>query len=88
MARDDKEFKDVYVVYLKEYTKQGYRIPIETYRHESVSGAIKKYEDLILENEGHCDKRLLVELQFISQNRYMTLKEKHLWKEVGVYQKE
>lgn len=80
MAKSDRELKDVYIVSLKERTEDGCRLPIEVHRYDSVSGAIKKYEDLILDNEGHSDNLLLVELQFITQNRYMTLKEKHLWK--------
>lgn len=79
LSKGEREFKDVYITALKERTEDGCRHTLEAYRYESVSGAIKKYEDLILDHEGCKDKLLLVELQFITQNRYMTLKEKHLW---------
>lgn len=82
MAKEEKEYKDIYRTMLKERTPQGYRIEIERYDYEGIAGAIKKYEDLITEYEGkHTDKMLLVELQYISDGQFHTLKERHLWKD-------
>jgi hypothetical protein len=82
MAEKERELKDVYIVYIKEFTPGRLRLPVEKHVFESAAGAIRKYEDLILEYEGkQADKRLLVELQLITQGQYFTLKEKHLWNE-------
>ena len=80
MAKEEKEFRDVYWVCLKEYIEPGLRITIEKHVYESSAGALKKYEDLILENEGKKDKQSLVDVVFISQGKFSSLKEKHLWK--------
>ena len=78
--KEKRDLKDVYIVYVKERTPEGLRLPLETYRFETVSSAILKYEELIMEHSGiHTDKMLLIELQFIAQGVYSTLKEKHLW---------
>ena len=73
---NDKEWADVYWVCLKR--KEGYlRIALETYKYESSSGAIMKYEQLIMENEHKKGEGLFVELLFISEGRFSTLKEQH-----------
>lgn len=79
MAKE-KEYKDIYRVSLKERNNIGLRFELERYDYEGVSGAVKRYEDLITEYEGKHDGRmLLVELQFISDGQFRTLKERHLW---------
>lgn len=80
MAEKERELKDVYIVYIKEFTPNRLRLPVEKHVFESAASAVCKYEDLILEYEGkETDKKLLVELQLITQGQYFTLKEKHLW---------
>lgn len=82
MAKEEgkKELKDVYRVYVKERTEKGFRLELERYEYESAAGAIKKYEEIVMELEGKkTDKMLIVELQFISEGCFHSLREKHLW---------
>lgn len=81
MAKSDREFKEIYRVSLKERTVEGYRIEIERYDYQSAAGALKKYEDLIGDNISKQDKKLLVELQFIYEGKFSTLRERHLWED-------
>ena len=51
MAKKD-EFRDVYWVRLLERQQNGIRQQQELHRFESSAGALKKFEELVLENEG------------------------------------
>ena len=77
MAREDKEFKDIYWVCLKRY-ENGLRPMIEKQVFEGIGSALKCYEEWILEYEKPEPQSLIVELMFISQGRFTTLKEKHI----------
>ena len=77
MAREDKEFKDVYWVCLKRY-ETGLRPMIKKQVFEGIGSALKCYEEWILEHEKPEPQSLIVELMFISQGRFTTLKEKHI----------
>lgn len=76
----EKEFKDVYWVCVKERTPGGLRHELERYTYESAAGALKKFEELVLDLEGRpTDKMLLVEVLFISSGMFSTIRERHLW---------
>ena len=47
--REEKEYKDVYRVSLKERTEKGLRLEFERYDYETVAGALRKYEELVME---------------------------------------
>lgn len=76
----EKEYRDVFWVCVKERTPGGLRYELERYTYESAAGALKKYEELILDLEGkQTDKMLLVEVLFISGGMFSTIRERHLW---------
>ena len=65
----EKEKHDVYWVCVKERTPRGLRHELERYTYESAAGALKKFEELVLDLEGkQTDKMLLVEVLFISNS--------------------
>ena len=78
MAKTDKEFRDVYWVRLLERQSSGVRLQQELHRFESSAGALKKYEELVLENEGK-DGQWIVDILFIHDGQFSTIKEKRLW---------
>lgn len=79
LIKEEKERRPIYRVCLKERKSDGRRIPIKHKDFESSSGAIKYYEELLLENEKVGEKLgLIVEMQFIFQSKYSTLQEKHI----------
>lgn len=79
---NEKEKRSVYWVCVKERTPGGLRLELERHTYESAAGALKKYEELILDLEGkETDKMLLVEVLFISDGMmFSTIRERHLWK--------
>lgn len=78
MAKEEHEFKNVYWVRLLERNEIGIRKQIELHKYESSAGALKKFEELILENEGK-EGQLIVDVLFIHEGQFFTVKEKHLW---------
>ena len=78
MAKRDDEFRDVYWVRLLERQPSGVRQQQELHRFESSAGALKKYEELVLEHEGK-DGQWIVDILFIHEGQFSTIKEKRLW---------
>lgn len=79
MSKEEKEYRDVYIVSLKQRTPEGLRLPIQTIKTHSGGKALMEYERLIMDNEGKTGQGLFVEMQLIHQGiRYMTLEEKHI----------
>lgn len=79
MSKEEREYKDVYIVSLKQCTPEGLRLPIETIKCSSSGKALMEYERLIMDNEGKIGQGLIVEMQLIHQGiRFMTLHEKHI----------
>lgn len=77
MAKKD-ELRDVYWVRLLERQPSGIRQQQELHRYESSAGALKKFEELVLENEGKAGQ-WIVDILFIHEGQFSTIKEKHLW---------
>ena len=77
MAKKD-EFRDVYWVRLLERQPSGIRQQQELHRFESSAGALKKFEELVLENEGKAGQ-WIVAILFIHEGQFSTIKEKRLW---------
>jgi len=79
LSKEEKEYRDVYIVSLKQRTPEGLRLPIQTIKTHSGGKALMEYERLIMDNEGKTGQGLFVEMQLIHQGiRYMTLEEKHI----------
>ena len=78
MAKDEKEYKDVYWTSIKEYDN-GLRKTIKKEVFEGLGGALKRYEEWILESEGVHDKKLLVDILFIHEGQFFTIREHHCW---------
>ena len=76
--KDDKEFRDVYWVRLIERLPSGIRQTEELHRIESSAGALKKFEELVLENEGK-EGQWIVDVLFVHEGQFSTIKEKRLW---------
>ena len=85
MAKEEKEMRDVYWVSLKERDERGVRTTLEKHVYESAGGAYKKYEELIYKYEPTKGKMLIVDILFIKDGCFNTIREKHLWdmKECG-----
>ena len=79
MAKGDKEFKDVYWLRLVEVTDTGLRVTLEREVTESIGVALKHYDEWILEHENVKDKRLLVDILYIHEGQFHTIKERRLW---------
>ena len=79
MAKGDKEFKDVYWLRLIEVTDTGLRITLEREVTESLGVALKHYDEWILEHENVTDKKLLVDILYIHEQQFHTIREHHLW---------
>ena len=77
MAKKD-EFSDVYWVRLLERQPSGIRQQQELHRYESSAGALKKFEELVLEHEGK-EGQWIVDVLFIHEGQFFTIKEKRLW---------
>ena len=78
MAKKDEELKPVYWVRLLERQPSGIRQQQELHRFESSAGALKKFEELVLENEGKAGQ-WIVDILFIHEGQFSTIKEKRLW---------
>lgn len=78
MAKEEREFKDVYWVRLLERQQGGIRQQQELHRYESSAGALKKFEELVLEHEGK-EGQWIVDVLFIHEGQFFTVKEKRLW---------
>ena len=78
MAKEEREFKDVYWVRLMQRFPTGIRQQEQLHRYESSAGALKKYEELILENEGR-EGQWVVDILFIHEGQFFTVKERRLW---------
>lgn len=78
MAKEEREFKDVYWVRLLERQQGGIRQQQELHRFESSAGALKKFEELVLEHEGK-EGQWIVDVLFIHEGQFFTVKEKRLW---------
>ena len=78
MAKKDEELKSVYWVRLLERQPSGIRQQQELHRFESSAGALKKFEELVLENEGKAGQ-WIVDVLFIHEGQFSTIKEKRLW---------
>ena len=77
MAKKD-EFCDVYWVRLLERQPSGIRQQQELHRYESSAGALKKFEELVLEHEGK-EGQWIVDVLFIHEGQFFTVKERRLW---------
>ena len=44
-----------------------------------IAGVLKHYDEWILEHENTTDKRLLVDILYIHEGQFSTLREHHLW---------
>lgn len=78
MAKEEREFKDVYWVRLLERQQGGIRQQQELHRYESSAGALKKFEELVLEHEGK-EGQWIVDVLFIHEGQFFTVKERRLW---------
>lgn len=78
VAKEEREFKDVYWVRLLERQQGGIRQQQELHRFESPAGALKKFEELVLEHEGK-EGQWIVDVLFIHEGQFFTVKEKRLW---------
>lgn len=78
LAKEEREFKDVYWVRLLERQQGGIRQQQELHRFESSAGALKKFEELVLEHEGK-EGQWIVDVLFIHEGQFFTVKEKRLW---------
>lgn len=80
MVKEEKDKRPIYRVGLKEHTSDGRRLPIIEKDFESSSGAIKQYEDFVAEYSHKKDetRELIVEMQFIFEGKFTTLKEVHI----------
>ena len=78
MAKEEREKRDVYWVSLKEYNN-GIRTSLKKEVFESASGALKRYEEWVLDYEKETDKQLLVDILYIHEGYFSTIKEFHLW---------
>ena len=78
MAKEEREFKDVYWVRLLERQQGGIRQQQELHRFESSAGALKKFEELVLEHEG-TEGQWIVDILFIHEGQFFTVKERRLW---------
>ncbi len=78
VAKEEREFKDVYWVRLLERQQGGIRQQQELHRFESSAGALKKFEELVLEHEGK-EGQWIVDVLFIHEGQFFTVKEKRLW---------
>jgi hypothetical protein len=78
MAKEEREFKDIYWVRLLERKPSGIRQQQELHKFESSAGALKKFEELVLDNEGK-DGQWIVDILFIHEGQFSTIKEKRLW---------
>ena len=78
MAKEEREFKDVYWVRLLERQQGGIRQQQELHRFESSAGALKKFEELVLEHEGK-GGQWIVDVLFIHEGQFFTVKERRLW---------
>jgi hypothetical protein len=78
MAKEEREFKDVYWVRLLERQQGGIRQQQELHRYESSAGALKKFEELVLEHEGK-EGQWIVDILFIHEGQFFTVKERRLW---------
>jgi hypothetical protein len=77
MAKKD-ELRDVYWVRLLERQPSGIRQQQELHKFESSAGALKKFEEMVLDNEGK-DGQWIVDILFIHEGQFSTIKEKRLW---------
>ena len=78
MAKEEREFKDIYWVRLLERQQGGIRQQQELHRYESSAGALKKFEELVLEHEGK-EGQWIVDVLFIHEGQFFTVKERRLW---------
>ena len=78
MAKEEREFKDVYWVRLLERQQGGIRQQQELHRFESSAGDLKKFEELVLEHEGK-EGQWIVDVLFIHEGQFFTVKERRLW---------
>ena len=79
MAKEEKEMRDVYWVSLKERDKRGIRTTLEKKVFEGMGGALKQYNDWVLEYESVKDKQLIVDVLFIKEGCFYTIREFHLY---------
>ena len=79
MAKEEKEMRDVYWVSLKERDERGIRTTLEKKVFESMGGALKQYNDWVLEYESVNDKKLIVDVIFIKDGCFYTIREFHLY---------
>ena len=74
MAKEEKEMRDVYWVSLKERDERGIRTTLEKKVFESMGGALKQYNDWVLEYESVNDKKLIVDVIFIKDGCFYTIR--------------
>ena len=79
MAKEEKEMRDVYWVSLKERDERGVRTTLEKKVFEGMGGALKQYNDWVLEYESVKDKQLIVDVIFIKEGCFYTIREFHLY---------
>ena len=75
MAKNDREFKDVYWVRALERFDTGVRKEVERYVCESSSGALHKYEELCIK---YSKEPYIVDILFIHEGQFHTIKEKRM----------
>ena len=79
MAKEEKEMRDVYWVSLKERDERGIRTTLEKKVFEGMGGALKQYNDWVLEYESVKDIQLIVDVIFIKEGCFYTIREFHLY---------
>ena len=79
MAKEEKEMRDVYWVSLKERNERGVRTTLEKKVFEGMGGALKQYNDWVLEYESVKGKQLIVDVIFIKEGCFYTIREFHLY---------
>ena len=78
MAKEEREKRDVYWVSLREHSNR-IRTTLKKEVFESASGALKRYEEWVLDHEKEADRQLLVDILYIHEGYFSTIKEFHLW---------
>ena len=79
MAKEEREIRDVFWVCLKERDERGVRTTLEKKVFEGMGGALKQYNDWVLEYESVKDKQLIVDVIFIKEGCFYTIREFHLY---------
>lgn len=79
MAKEEREIKDVYWLRLVEVSNTGIRKELKREVSESSGKVFKLYSEWIADANSVKDKKMLVDILFISQGMFYTIREHHCW---------